>query len=118
MSEYIKISDVIKICKHLYSSFVTTAFFDTHVLAFENLLRTVAVEFPEPPESKEYCMSGWISVKDRLPEKSGIYLVYGNRGNGKTAIDTADFAVYQGYFSLWNFDVTHWMPLPQEPESE
>ena len=90
MSEYIKISDVIKICKHLYSSFVTTAFFDTHVLAFENLLRTVAVEFPEPPESKEYCMSGWISVKDRLPEKSGIYLVYGNRGNGKTAIDTAD----------------------------
>jgi hypothetical protein len=50
MSEYIKISDVIKICKHLYSSFGTTAFFDTHVLAFENLLRTVAVEFPEPPK--------------------------------------------------------------------
>ena len=53
MSEYIKISDVIKICKHLYSSFVTTAFFDTHVLAFENLLRTVAVGFPCPPESKQ-----------------------------------------------------------------
>lgn len=48
MSEYIKISDVIKICKHLYSSFVTTTFFN--VPAFENLLRTVAVELPESPK--------------------------------------------------------------------
>lgn len=45
MSEYIKISDIIKICKSLYSSYGTTAFFDAPV--FEDLLRTVAVEFPE-----------------------------------------------------------------------
>lgn len=63
-------------------------------------------------------MSEWISVKDKMPEKSGIYLVYGNWESGKTAIDTADFAVHQGYFSLWDFTVTHWMPLPPKPESE
>ena len=50
MNEYIKISDVIKICRSLYSSYGTTAFFNTPV--FEDLLRTVAVEFPEPPEKE------------------------------------------------------------------
>lgn len=53
MSEYIKISDVIKICKSLYRSYGTTAFFDTPVPVFENLLRTVAVELPDPPRSKD-----------------------------------------------------------------
>jgi hypothetical protein len=53
MSEYIKISDVIKICKHLYSSYGTTAFFNDPV--FEDLLRTVAVEFPESPENGDDC---------------------------------------------------------------
>ena len=63
-----------------------------------------------------YCVPQWISVKERLPKKSGIYLVYGKRGSGKTAIDTADFAVHQGCFSLWNFTVTHWMFLPELPK--
>ena len=47
MSEYVKISDVIKVCKRLHSSYGTTAFFNAPV--FEDLLRTVAVELPEPP---------------------------------------------------------------------
>ena len=45
MSEYIKISDVIKICKSLYRSYGTTAFFNVPV--FVDLLRTVAVDTPE-----------------------------------------------------------------------
>lgn len=58
----------------------------------------------------------WVSVKDRLPEKSGNYLVYGYWGSGKAAIDTADFSVHQGYFSLWDFTVKYWMPLPELPK--
>ena len=121
MSEYIKISDVIKICKHLYSSFVTTAFFDTHVPVFENLLRTVAVEFPEPPESKEYCMSGWISVKDRLPEESDFYLVYiiANSCPKNRQIITLYFSNLSKRFIYGSdeiFTVTHWMLLPQPPK--
>lgn len=63
-------------------------------------------------------MSDWISVKDRLPKKNGDYIVYGEWGSGKKYMDIVDFAVHDGYFrTVWNFDVTHWMPLPQEPES-
>lgn len=51
MNEYVKISDVTKICKSLYSSYGTTAFFDAPV--FEDLLRTVAVETPELHESED-----------------------------------------------------------------
>lgn len=51
MSEYIKISDVMKIYKSLYNGYGTTASFNVPV--FVDLLRTVAVEFPEPPESNE-----------------------------------------------------------------
>lgn len=60
MSEYIKISDVIKICKSLSNSNGTTAFFGAPVPVFENLLRTVAVEFPEPPKEDD---AEWIDNK-------------------------------------------------------
>jgi hypothetical protein len=58
----------------------------------------------------------WISVNDRLPEKSGDYLV------------TDSMAKMVAYFSYehkeWDFfgldfwkdaDITHWMPLPPPP---
>ena len=67
MSEYIKISDVIKICKSLYSSYGTTAFFNAP--SFEDLLRTVAVEFPEPPEVCEECRNCDWFWEDRDPNK-------------------------------------------------
>lgn len=80
MSAYIKISDVMKIYKSLYNGYGTTASFNVPV--FVDLLRTVAVEFPEPPEveelrkerdelQKELARYKWISIKDRLPETEG-----------------------------------------------
>ena len=51
MSEYIKISDVMKIYKSLYNGYGTTASFNVPV--FVDLLRTVAVEFPEPPKRED-----------------------------------------------------------------
>lgn len=57
-------------------------------------------------------MSEWISVKDRLPEKSGYYLIW-----------TEHSYYLIGFFSSnidngkWDWiDVTHWMPLPEPPK--
>lgn len=61
----------------------------------------------------------WISVKDRLPEEYGDYLVVYKNYNDKDVIDvfTYAFDTKQGY-ACWVDDfeedtsVTHWMPLP------
>ena len=57
----------------------------------------------------------WISVKDRLPDEAGDYLVYeGNRGYvQKVCVDF--FSTEYGCFGNGN-DATHWMPLPEPPE--
>ena len=71
--------------------------------------------------------SAWISVKDRLPEKSGYYLVcdvpykimsvaaYSARWERFNCYDTFDeeYVNEQG-----DYEVTHWMPLPDAPEVE
>lgn len=69
-------------------------------------------------------MSKWISVKDRLPDKSGFVLVFAEGGY----IATLHFSKNYGLFNLYDeveearakafkFDVTHWRPLP-EPAKE
>ena len=57
--------------------------------------------------------NGWISVKDRLPEPKTVVLAHCTNGRMLTV----------GYFDkdldfLKSGRVTHWMPLPQKPESE
>jgi hypothetical protein len=64
-------------------------------------------------------MSEWISVKERLPETGGRFLVCGSRGG----IYTAEFKNCNGY-PHWHklnskshyCDPTHWMPLPEPPK--
>ena len=83
-------------------------------------------------------MSNWISVKDRLPEKDGAYLCYctgcyagyqivahfthhaeldfdlnynGCKGSVWYAYDSE-----YGNFTMNN--ITHWMPLPSDPEKK
>jgi hypothetical protein len=58
-------------------------------------------------------MSEWISVKDRLPEEAGYYLVY-PRDKYHTSWFNRGFAVT----TLYSIKVTHWMPLPQPPETD
>ena len=76
----------------------------------------------------------WISVKDRLPDKTGRYLVLKNRiapdclGGNRTDIVILRFFVDKGFrmpthIPDWineeiNEKVTHWMPLPQPPKGE
>lgn len=58
---------------------------------------------------------GWISVKERLPETEGKYIVCTAKGSvyctkfkgcGDTGVFKADM----------NTHITHWMPLPEAPE--
>ena len=74
----------------------------------------------------------WISVKDRLPETDGIYIVCDCRLNGNQWIHTAGFrkassswcelhGMYydDGYGRYSEQDkITHWMPMPNPPKGE
>ena len=67
----------------------------------------------------------WISVKDRLPEECGVFLVCGNRGGIYTA-EFRKFSDFGGEYPHWHklnsknhhCEPTHWMPLPQPPKPE
>lgn len=79
-----------------------------------------------------YPVPQWISVKDRLPDVAGMYVVtacdeWCSHGEGiwyDTVVVVAD---YSGGCWNWNdngtdYDiddiVTHWMPLPEAPKGE
>lgn len=70
-------------------------------------------------------ISGWISVKDRLPEKSQQVLVR-IRNLTRICNYSEKWRVFNHYDELgqpnkgdrtW-YDVTYWMPLPEPPEEE
>ena len=80
----------------------------------------------------------WISVKDRLPEKDGGYLVVINYFGNHQSVNVRSFAkvgetvheydlageknVWYSYDSEYGYvstdSVTHWMPLPEPPKGE
>ena len=65
-------------------------------------------------------IGGWISVKERLPEKNGRYLCrYEQEIHGEICRCT-DFGMYDsniGKNGGWFVGkVTHWMPLPEAPK--
>lgn len=65
-------------------------------------------------------MAEWISVMERLPEKTGKYLVYG-QWKGRPAEMWVCELMAIGMLIGWangggNPTVTHWMPLPEPPE--
>ena len=90
-------------------------------------------------EQAEYLISHgvtvheWISVDDRLPEESGLYITFGctavpvrwlhnfDKDMGKFGVwwdyDT-DGKKHPRYRFIEAEDITHWMPLPPEPRKE
>lgn len=74
--------------------------------------------------------SGWISVKERMPplkEKVLVWAVGKSKLTmGKTHCDVTFTAEVMGEVRWWEFwlwfledwDITHWMPLPDAPEVE
>lgn len=68
-------------------------------------------------------VGGWISVKDRLPDRVGEeYIVYITSNDGEKCV-TCDHWVGSSRCRWFLFDdaeavVTHWMPLPEPPEED
>ncbi len=72
--------------------------------ALHNLEITPAVNvFPAPQ---------WISVKDRLPEKNGNYLVC----TKAMSVFTTHYWTDETRWSHYTNHITHWMPLPDPPK--
>ena len=68
-------------------------------------------------------MSEWIKCSDRLPDEDDIYLVYivANNMPKNKSIITLYYTNLTKRFIYGSdnlFTVTHWMPLPEPPESE
>ena len=64
---------------------------------------------------------GWISVKDRLPEKNGWYFTCINQAGVAQCVGLSHFETYSG---KWDDDddsieiVDYWMPIPELPKKE
>lgn len=64
----------------------------------------------------------WIPVSERLPDEDGYYLTYRILPSGKTGINICKF-IYK-HWSISCFveriteQITHWMPLPDPPQTE
>ena len=98
----------------------------------------IAKEWADHLVANGVTVQEWISVKDRLPEKDGYYLVWKAWGTHRwhevlsfakdgRKVDKYDFKrewknVWYKYDSEYGYitidSVTHWMPLPQPPEGE
>jgi len=64
----------------------------------------------------------WISVKDRLPDKTGQEFLGINMNQGSVMNLFYWSTVYKYFKSkgdiVLSLQITHWMPLPEPPEHE
>ena len=76
---------------------------------------------------------GWISVTERLPEKSGLYITFGCTAVPVRWLHNFDKDIGK-FGAWWNYEpngkehlryrfieaenITHWMPLPKPPKGE
>lgn len=64
--------------------------------------------------------SGWISVKDRLPESFERVIVFRKAGKGEIIVEQGQYDV-NGWWRVYGTrtkNVTHWMPLPEPPKED
>lgn len=61
----------------------------------------------------------WISVEERLPESGGSVLIYSPCGGVAEGTYSEHYKRWVQYrWSVFEPEVTHWMPLPEPPEVE
>ena len=79
-------------------------------------------EVAEPLVLRSPTIGGWISVEDKLPDKSNRYLVYFGKGIGTTTKTAYWLRTKQKWMGSEAHstitDITHWMPLPEPPKEE
>lgn len=86
----------------------TNVDFDKGICKSQEIVQQVA---------KEYNV-GWISVKDRLPDKAGSYLVIGKSGGATVTRWYMPSEFYtEGHFGGNGADyIRYWMPRPEPPK--
>ena len=69
-------------------------------------------------EVAEEYNGGWISIKDRLPDKAGSYLVIGKSGGATVTRWYMPSEFYpEGHFGGNSADyIRYWMPRPEPPK--
>ena len=92
---------------------------NTKVIALDNSAQSIETVGDIKKAINGYSDSGWISVKDRLPERCEPVLVCQRNLSGDfLCVGLArDFDVFTSY--VWSSvleNVTHWMPLPEPPK--
>lgn len=61
----------------------------------------------------------WISVEERLPEGGGSVLIYSPFGGVAEGTYSEHYKRWVQYrWSVFEPEVTHWMPLPKPPKEE
>ena len=99
-------------------------------IALDGMIK--ALEEAPAVDATDVMRGMWISVKDRLPDSNGLYIVTAcdegcSAGEGiwyDTVVVTAEY--YDGIWTWFEggseYDlsgiVTHWMPLPEPPEED
>lgn len=77
-------------------------------------------KFAEALYNADYRKQEWISVDERLPQKSGDYLTYHEHRSCGVLYYNADIKLWNVYYSddVRNAirSITHWMPLPKAPK--
>ncbi|MBR6710347.1 MAG: DUF551 domain-containing protein [Selenomonadaceae bacterium] len=64
--------------------------------------------------------AGWVSVNDRMPEKSATYLCYQPKAADICALNTVRWSTQRGWmgkeFGSRIEGIEYWMPLPEPPK--
>ncbi len=64
----------------------------------------------------------WVSVKDRLPDKSGYYLILSNTRDARIWSYSVKHKAFNAFDLLedarYALPVTYWMPLPEPPKED
>lgn len=71
-------------------------------------------------------MSEWISVKNGLPDKEGVYIGFIQYNSACSYVTPVRYIKqsFGEYWWWWIFEksytkfITHWMPLPEPPKNE
>ena len=89
----------------------------------ETKCNTINVKLPKEIVVHPYG-GKWIPVSERLPEHFGTFLVAIDEvhGENRVSVDSADFDPYEKSWKTFNyfcagFKITHWMPLPEPPNT-
>ena len=67
---------------------------------------------------ENFAKPDWISVKDRMPEKHGWYLVARKKTYPTDSGMQVCFFCHGRFMVDKKIKITHWKPLPEYPESE